>query len=46
MYSFKELDLIFSGIPSERSKLNMILKVQRINSKIELKRWNKARKTL
>ena len=38
------IELLYSGIPSERSKLNMILIVHRIHKKIELKRWNKVRK--
>jgi len=41
---FQGIELLYSGIPSERSKLNMILIVQRIYKKIEMNRSNKVRK--
>ena len=41
---FQGIELLYSGIPSVRSKLDTIRIVQRIHRKIELKRWNKVRK--
>ena len=38
------VELIYDGIASERRLMDVILIVQRIHKKIELKRWNKVRK--
>jgi len=38
--------MLYEGSPSARSKLDRILQEQRIHKKINLKRWNKVRKTL